>query len=259
MPLEIFTCSRCGADGVSVCVLCRSIIHFFFCIPSEILFHPQGPDDFNGYGYFYVRLYWTGFGFQANIVEEYVLLSALLHIFVGLKRTWDQKLSSGLMSGQLNLAITGLMLLTFMTIHLFQFRFAETEQYFLRPPPTLINWWPSWLITLTFFWTDDKNVPAVPVRDIFLNEYKVLKNPVWCCFYIMAVLIFMTHACLGWGKLTLAPSFGIPKKHQCCVKFYGYLIFFVIGLTYISFPVFVTLTQPKNGHFGQFNKNYPDF
>ena len=24
-----------------------------------------GPDDFNGYGYFYVRLYWTGFGFQA--------------------------------------------------------------------------------------------------------------------------------------------------------------------------------------------------
>merc|ERR1712136_340768 len=152
----------------------------------------KGPDDFNGYGYFYVRLYWTGFGFQANIVEEYVLLSALLHIFVGLKRTWDQKLSSGLMSGQLNLAITGLMLLTFMTIHLFQFRFADTEQYFLRPPPTLINWHPSWLITLTFFWTDNKQVPLVPVRDIFLKEYKVLKNPVWCGFYIMAVLIFMT-------------------------------------------------------------------
>merc|ERR1712136_386970 len=191
----------------------------------------KGPDDFNGYGYFFVRLNWT----------------------------WDQKLSSGLMSGQLNLAITGLMLLTFMTIHLFQFRFADTEQYLLRPPPTLINWHPSWLITLTFFWTDNKQVPLVPVRDIFLNEYKVLKNPVWCGFYIMAVLIFMTHACLGWGKLTLAPSFGIPKKHQCCVKFYGYLIFWVIGLIYISFPVFVTLTQPKNGHFGQFNKNYPDF
>ena len=34
---------------------------------------------------------------QANIVEECVLLSALLHIFAGLKRTRDQKLSSGLM------------------------------------------------------------------------------------------------------------------------------------------------------------------
>ena len=51
-----------------------------------------------------------------------------LHVefLVGLKRTWDQKLSSGL-------------LLTFMTTHLFQFRFADTEQY--------------WLITLTFFRT----------------------------------------------------------------------------------------------------------
>merc|ERR1719248_195465 len=51
-----------------------------------------GPDDFNGYGYFYVRLYFTGFGLPANIVEEYILLSALLHIFVGLMRSWDMKL-----------------------------------------------------------------------------------------------------------------------------------------------------------------------
>jgi hypothetical protein len=43
-----------------------------------------GPDDFNGYGYFYVRLYWTGFGLSANIVEEYLLLSALLHVFVAI-------------------------------------------------------------------------------------------------------------------------------------------------------------------------------
>ena len=72
------------------------------------------------------------------------------------------------------------------------------------------------------------------------------KNLVWCEFYIMAVVIFMTHACLGWGTLTLAPSFGIPKELQCCVKFYGYLIFWVIGLTYIPFLVFVTLTQRAN-------------
>ena len=99
----------------------------------------KGPDDFNGYGYFHVRLYCTGLGFQANILEEYVLLSALLHIFAGLKRTRDQKLSSGLMSGQLSLAVTGLMLLMFMTIHLFQLRFADTEQYFLRHQPLSIG------------------------------------------------------------------------------------------------------------------------
>merc|ERR1719382_1109957 len=87
----------------------------------------MGPDDFNGYGYFYVRLYWTGFGAPANIVEEYILLSILLHVFVGLKRTWDMKLALVKSQGinALNLAISGLMLLTFMTIHLFQFRFGD--------------------------------------------------------------------------------------------------------------------------------------
>ena len=46
----------------------------------------KGPDDLNGNGYFYVRLCWTGVGLQANIDEEYVLLSALLHFSVGFKR-----------------------------------------------------------------------------------------------------------------------------------------------------------------------------
>merc|ERR1719223_1248665 len=103
-----------------------------------------GPDDFNGYGYFYVRLYWTGFGLPANIVEEYIALSVLLHVLAALKRTYDMKLKLGVRSGALNLAITGLALLTFMTIHLFQFRFGNTEifgPYMLRPPPFLINFW----------------------------------------------------------------------------------------------------------------------
>ena len=36
---------------------------------------------------------------------------------------------------------------------------------------------------------------------------------VWSGFYSMAVVIFMTHACLGWRKLTLAQSLKIPKEH----------------------------------------------
>merc|ERR1740138_1148628 len=52
----------------------------------------MGPDDFNGYGYFYVRLYWTGLGLPANIVEEYILLSIMLHVFVGILRTKNLKM-----------------------------------------------------------------------------------------------------------------------------------------------------------------------
>merc|ERR1719203_515479 len=140
----------------------------------------KGPDDFNGYGYFYVRLYWTGFGLPANIVEEYILLSALLHVFVGLKRTWDMKLTMGIKSGQLNLAVTGLSLLTFMTIHLFQFRFGDTDQfgpYMIRPPPYLINFWG--VFELDLFWTKEASIEKVGVRDIYALEFQIFKNPLW--------------------------------------------------------------------------------
>ena len=148
----------------------------------------------NVYGSYFVRLNLTGFGFQANLVEEHVLFSAFLHDSVSLERTWTQKLFPGLMSGQLKLAITGLKLLTTFTIHLFLFRFTDTEPRTLRSPPTLTTWYSSWLITLKFFWTDIIHVPLVPDREIFVNGFKVLKNPVWGGFYIMMVVFFVTHA-----------------------------------------------------------------
>merc|ERR1711948_1310 len=117
----------------------------------------MGPDDFNGYGYFYVRLYWTGFGLPANIVEEYILLSALLHIFVGLMRSWDKKKmikSSGLFP-TMNLAISGVTLLTFMTIHLFQFRFGATYQYFICVPKYFVNLSTLLDLRLNLFWVPD--------------------------------------------------------------------------------------------------------
>merc|ERR1719364_145904 len=98
-----------------------------------------GPDDFNGYGYYYVRLYWTGFGLEANIVEEYVALCALLHVVVALKRTYEISLKMAINTGKLNLAISGVTLLSFMTIHLFQFRFGVTQPYAICPPPYLVN------------------------------------------------------------------------------------------------------------------------
>jgi predicted heme/steroid binding protein len=244
----IFTAKniKLGNDRVG---LTRSAIFliFFIVIHAVGNLHVfKGPDDFNGYGYFYVRLYWTGFGLPANIVEEYILLAALLHVFVGLKRTWDMKLSMGLRSGQLNLAITGLMLLTFMTIHLFQFRFGDTDQfgpYYIRPPPFLINFFG--ILKLDLFWTDDTTVEKVGVRDIYALEYQIFKNPLWGAFYVCAVIVFMTHACLGWKKVT--PALGIPKGHHKKVEIYGYIIFAVLGLIYISFPIYCLLSNRFEG------------
>jgi len=209
----------------------------------------KGPDDFNGYGYFYVRLYWTGFGLPANIVEEYILLSVLLHVFVGLKRTWDMKLALVKSQGinVLNLAISGLMLLTFMTIHLFQFRFGDTDQfgpYYVRPPPYLINFWG--IPKLNLFWTGDQAIEPVGVRDIYALEFQIFKNPLWSLFYIFSVCVFMVHACLGWKKVT--PVLGIPKLHIWRVEMVGYAIMIVMGLVYISFPLYVMATKPFPGY-----------
>jgi len=244
--------------------LTRSAILLIFFIVIHALGNLHvfmGPDDFNGYGYFYVRLYWTGFGLPANIVEEYVLLGIMLHVFVGLKRTWDMKLAMGVRSGALNLAISGVTLLTFMTIHLFQFRFGETEDYYLAPPPYLVNF--SWgLFKLKLFWdtsvdltTEEGRAQMVPVRDIYKLEYDVFQRSeyifglelpnVWAYFYIFAVVVFMMHGFWGFKKVT--PALGVPKGHHFRAETLGILIIIAVGLIYISFPVYCLLTEPFAG------------
>jgi len=207
-----------------------------------------GPDDFNGYGYFYVRLYWTGFGLSANIVEEYVLLAALLHVFVALKRTWDISINYAVSSGKMNLAISGVALLTFMTIHLFQFRFGETEPYKICPPPYLIN--VAGILHLSLFWVGYEGCSSVMVRDIYRLEFEVFKSLGWVIFYISAVTIFSTHMCLGWQKVVPAPSLDIPKRYHQKAIHIGYVATAFIALIYLSFPIFGHLATMDSGYFG---------
>jgi len=202
------------------------------------------PDDFNGYGYFYVRLYWTGFGFQANIVEEYILLAALLHIAVALKRTWDISINYTVASGKLNLAISGVTLLTFMMIHLFQFRFGDAAPFKICPPPYLVN--VKGLLHLNLFWVPECENP-VSVRDIYKLEYDVFASVGWVVFYISAVAIFTTHMCLGWQKVVPAPSLDIPKRYHRKATHVGYAMTAFVSLIYISFPVYAHLSHQKPG------------
>eukprot|EP00913_Durusdinium_trenchii_P003014 g2786.t1 len=56
----------------------------------------------------------------------------------------------------------------------------------------------------------------------------------------------MVHACLGWKKVT--PVLGIPRGHIGKVEIIGYGIMIVMGLVYISFPVYVMATKPFSGY-----------
>jgi len=221
-----------------------------------------GPDDFNGYGYFYVRLYWTGFGLPANIVEEYILLSALLHVTAGLAKTWNRiGVKGSIRDGNLNLGITGVILLIFMTIHLFQFRFGATKDYFLRPPPYFIFF--GGITKLQLFWTTDESITPVKVRDIYRLEFDRFLGPsdgeenyMWAYYYIFSTVVFVIHASLGWQKVITNPAMGIPKGHHTNVRRLGWLIFVALGLIYIFFPVYVLMSgrdvmcgkSTKEGH-----------
>merc|ERR1739844_600029 len=209
----------------------------------------MGPDDFNGYGYFYVRLYWTGFGLPANIVEEYILLAVLLHVFVALKRTWDFNLKGwqSVSSGTLNLAITGIALLTFMTVHLFQFRFGATQPYKLCSPPYLVNLWTLLHLRLNLFWVDTPGCSTSEVRDIYRLEFEVFQSQGWCAFYLLSVGIFAAHMAMGWAKVVPAAAMGIPKGHQQKATCIGYLITAVIALIYASFPIYTHLRPMADG------------
>ena len=61
--------------------------------------------------------------------------------------------------GAPSLAVSSLMLLISMTIHMFQFRLGDTDQFgpdFVRPPPYLIKSWGHYEISL--FWIDGETV-----------------------------------------------------------------------------------------------------
>merc|ERR1712217_830122 len=206
------------------------------------------PDDFNGYGYFYVRLYWTGFGLQANIVEEYILLAALLHVSVALKRTWDISINYTVASGKLNLAISGITLLTFMVIHLFQFRFGATQPFTLCPPPYLVNIGTIFHLRLNLFWVDTPGCTTAQVRDIYRMEFEVFKSLEWCLFYLASVVIFTTHMCLGWAKAVPAPILDIPKRYHNKAIHVGYVMTAFIALIYVSFPVYTHLFPMSPGY-----------
>jgi flavocytochrome c len=246
----IFTQSNLKFNGDRLGLTRSAIFLFIFMIIHAIgnLHVFLGPDDFNGYGYFYVRLYWTGFGLPANIVELYVLLAVCLHVSVALKRTWDVSINFKVSTGKMNLAFSGVSLLGFMIIHLYQFRFGATEPYLLRPPRYLVNF--EGILTLSLFWTWDTTIEPVPVRDIYRLEFDLFKNMYWVWFYMGAISVFCTHMCLGWQKVVGAPSMDIPQRYQSKATHIGYVLTAFIACIYFSFPIYTHLCSMKTGALG---------
>merc|ERR1712232_39736 len=163
-------------------------------------------------------------------------------------RTWEISINYTIASGKLNLALSGVTLLTFMMIHLYQFRFGATQSAYICPPPYLINVMTILDLRLNSFWVECKNKSdAIPVRDIYRMEFEVFQSLGWCLFYLSAVAVFCTHMCLGWQKAVPAPALDIPKRYHSKAIHVGYIMTAFIGLIYASFPIYTHCFAMSNG------------
>jgi len=123
------------------------------------------------------------------------------------------------------------------------------KSYTLRPPPFLVNF--AGLSKGEIFTTSDKSVDPVQVRDVYKLEFEVFSNILTVLFYLSAVTVFATHACLGWKKLVPASAMAVPKKQQDTVIKIGYVFILAIWCTYASFPIHCYFGTMQKGAGGE--------
>jgi len=202
-----------------------------------------GKDEYNGYAYFYKRLYWTGFGLEANIVEEYLAIALFVHVCVALKRSYDITINYCLHTGRWRMLLTGLCTLFFLINHVQDFRLNETAAMVpIRPPPYYFSF-DGALEGRFWFENADSGIEPVMVRDVaglvlekFYSFYNVL-------FYTAFIVLFIVHAWTGWAKLSGSEVFFLPTGHVQKVRQIGQVCILGLGAIYLSFPWVIYLTH----------------
>ena len=67
---------------------------------------------------------------------------------------------------------------------------------------------------------NNKSGTPVGVSDIYKLNFRIFQNTLWRCFYILSMLIFAFHACMGWQKAVFFDGTGVallwedPGLHQ---------------------------------------------
>ncbi|CAK9005557.1 unnamed protein product [Durusdinium trenchii] len=206
-----------------------------------------GPDELNGEGYLFDRIHWTGGlglvkDFPFSVVEEYLALALLLHVSVALKRSYDITIGYTLATGRWNMLLSGLVVLTFLTKHLQDFRFYPDYDYVELNVPAFPYINVRGMLQGHVF-TDPHGL-TVKARDLYSREVALFKDLNTVLIYTLCLILFVTHLCLGWKKLVPADMMQIPRDHQQTVIYIGWLAAFAIAFMYGSVPWYVYFAKP---------------
>jgi len=210
-----------------------------------------GPDELNGEGYLFDRIHWTGaFGlaksFPYSVVEEYLLLAVVLHVSVALKRSWDISMGYTIATGRWNMLLSGLVVLSFITKHLQDFRFYPVYDYVHLNAPKYFVAFDAVLSGHIFTEPEgSKFGETVVARDLYSREVALFKDLKNVMLYTACVVVFATHLCLGWKKVIPADAMQIPRDHHQTVIYIGWVAAVAVAGMYISVPWYVFFATPQ--------------
>jgi len=243
----VFKNERLGTIRSGLFLVLFTVLH-----SSDNQFTQLGKKQYNGMSYFLADTMQKVKGYQ--LFDMYIGLAVLLHVSVGLKRTWDLNMGYLVSSGKWNYMFTGLAILAFLINHLIDFRFGELfhEEGYVplapayAPPYGVVLRWEA---PFAFFW-QDKGAPSdcilqllcapgkpIEVRDLYTVCYRIFQSPTKVLQYVGFCLALVAHLFLVWPKIVSAGSFQIPRDHQPAVTVIGKIAAVVCGTLYVSVPI----------------------
>jgi succinate dehydrogenase/fumarate reductase flavoprotein subunit/predicted heme/steroid binding protein len=250
-----FNNERLGTIRSGLFLVLFTVLH-----SSDNQFTQLGKKQYNGMSFFLADTMQKVKGYQ--LFDMYIGLCVLLHVSVGLKRSWDLNMGYLISTGKWNYMLTGLCILGFLTSHLIDFRFAElfhedgyvpTPKMYVPPYGVVVRKEPPF----AFFYQDaaaptDCLLSAiigpskdflcgpgkeVQIRDLFTVCHRIFQSPQKVLAYVGFCAALVAHLSLVWPKIVTAGSFQIPRDHQETVKLIGLIAAVVCGTLYVSVPI----------------------
>jgi succinate dehydrogenase/fumarate reductase flavoprotein subunit len=242
-----FNNERLGTIRSGLFLVLFTVLH-----SSDNQFTQLGKKQYNGMSFFLADTMQKVRGYQ--LFDMYIGLAVLLHVSVGLKRSWDLNMGYLISTGKWNYMLTGLCILFFLTNHLIDFRFAELfhEEDYVPTPSMFV---PPYGVTLRSeppfaFFYQEKEAPAdclvpflcgpgkeVQIRDLFTVCHRIFQDPQKVLQYVAFCAALVGHLFLVWPKIVGAGAFQIPRDHQPWVKTIGLIAAVACGTLYVSVPI----------------------
>ena len=207
------------------------VIH---CSGNLLIFANDKGDQFNAYGYFLRK------SPLILIIETYLLIACVVHV---LSASWivlrEGKLgalfdlgksSASSVWTRVRLSITGTIILAFVLLHLYDFRFGK--EYAAPKLKSMLKnpWYP--------YFGGEENVSYV--RDLYRVQVETFSDPYKCTFYVVSMYFLASHLKYGWARANIRI---IPKEHRQNTKFIVNYSFDLMCLLFASTVIATYVSQ----------------